>query len=300
MSTFVAEIGSLLALAILLSLFILRQTKRKAIDVADDLYDFESDLEFSTNSDSKKRDDISKELSAGIFLDKKEKEKFEFKKKFVPLVLIFVLGSVSLFLPDPSLKKVIIFSGIGLCIGYIYGKSLERKAQENFTSDITFYLPIVMERIVMAVQAGLDIIPALKVVSDLDKKTRNQARKNPEAEDPVTRLMSLVVKLSDSGIGFEQALNDVVSAVDSSPLKHAFIHLGLAQREGGELIMPLKELSDSTQLYFQESVEEEVAKLPVKATMPLLCTFAGLIVCFITSPLIQILEITANTSLSNF
>ena len=292
MNIFMIEIFSLLVISLLISFYFFRQNRRSAVDVVEDLYEFESD--------DKRNIEITKNLSIDTFLDEENRRKFEFKRKFIPVVLFLAFGSFSFFLPETSLKKTFVFSIIGLCIGYIYSKSLERKLQTNFTSDITFYLPIVMERIVMAVQAGLDIIPALKAVSELDKRTRDETSKSFEVEDPVTKLMALVVKLSDSGIGFEQALNDVALMVDSSPLKHAFIHLGLAQREGGELIMPLKELSDSTQLYFQESVEEEVAKLPVKATMPLLCTFAGLIVCFITSPLIQILEITANTSLSNF
>ena len=82
--------------------------------------------------------------------------------------------------------------------------------------------------------------------------------------------------------------------VECSALRHAFIHLAMAYREGGELIMPLRELSDSTQLYFQESVEEDIAKMPAKATLPLLLTFAGLIICFVTVPLVQVLDMTSN------
>jgi len=64
--------------------------------------------------------------------------------------------------------------------------------------------------------------------------------------------------------------------------------LGLAQAEGGELVRPLRELSDATQMYYQESVEEEIARLPAKAVMPLVVTFAGLIICFLTIPLVQV------------
>jgi hypothetical protein len=54
------------------------------------------------------------------------------------------------------------------------------------------------------------------------------------------------------------------------------------------LVRPLKELSDATQTAYQEVVEEEIAKLPVKAVLPLILTFAGLIVCFLTVPFIQV------------
>jgi hypothetical protein len=43
-------------------------------------------------------------------------------------------------------------------------------------------------------------------------------------------------------------------------------------------------------------VEEEIAKLPVKAVLPLVLTFAGLIVCFLTVPLIQVGSLTSKVS----
>ena len=156
----------------------------------------------------------------------------------------------------------------------------------------------------MAVQAGLDVIPALKAIVELDQKLIDASAQGENSQqggsalpqskpDPVSELLLIVTKLTESGLSFEQALRDVASLVNCSALRHAFIHLAVAQKEGGEIIMPLRELSDSTQLYFQESAEEEIAKLPVKATLPLICTFAGLILCFITSPLIQVLTLTA-------
>jgi hypothetical protein len=84
--------------------------------------------------------------------------------------------------------------------------------------------------------------------------------------------------------------------VECGAVRHCFIHLAVAHEEGGELVMPLKELSDSTQLYYQETVDEEIAKLPVKATMPLLLTFAGLILLFLTSPLVQVTKLFSSTS----
>jgi hypothetical protein len=74
----------------------------------------------------------------------------------------------------------------------------------------------------------------------------------------------------------------------SSPVKHALAHLALAYKQGGEVVRPLKELSDATQTQYQESVEEEIAKLPVRAVLPLMLTFTGLIICFLTVPVVQV------------
>ncbi|MCO6430834.1 MAG: type II secretion system F family protein [Deltaproteobacteria bacterium] len=173
---------------------------------------------------------------------------------------------------------------------------LRRRALLRYRRSIEFYLPIVMERLVMAAEAGMDILPAIAAVS---RKDASQAVDNsalPRAvrsEDPVSELLLQALEMTERGMTFSESLNFVSAKTDCSALRHAFAHLAVAQKEGGELVAPLRELSDSTQIYYQESIEEEIAKLPVKATLPLLCTFTGLIVCFITSPIIQILGLTS-------
>jgi Flp pilus assembly protein TadB len=167
----------------------------------------------------------------------------------------------------------------------LYFRGALKRISYNYRRELEFYLPLVMERLVMAVQSGLDIMAAIGAIVEIEKGRKI---------DPVTRLLSTVHKLTESGLRMEQALNQVAAITECSALRHAFIHLAVAHKEGGELVMPLKELADSTQLYFQESVEEEIAKLPVKATLPLLLTFAGLIICFITTPIIQILTLMHN------
>ena len=168
-----------------------------------------------------------------------------------------------------------------------------RKRQKRYQRSTEFYLPIVMERIVMSVQAGLDIFPAVRTAlatGSPEVKSEDDVGNVAKYRDPVSRLLAMAVRLTERGLSFDESLNHVARMIDSSGMRHAFIHLGLAQREGGELIGPLRELSDSTQIYFQESVEEEIAGMPVKATMPLMLTFAGLISFCMASPIIQLLE----------
>ncbi len=168
--------------------------------------------------------------------------------------------------------------------------AMVRRASAAVTKEIDFFLPIVMERIVMAVEAGIDVFPAIKRVVEIEVgDTELKDSRVSSRIDPVTKLLELVVTLVESGRRFEDALKDVAAGVHSSALKHAFVHLSVATQEGGEVVKPLRELSDATQLYFQEQVEEEIATMPVRATLPLLSTFAGLILFFITAPLMQVL-----------
>lgn len=210
----------------------------------------------------------------------------------LPLGLPLIVALGARFMYGAALEAVLMLGLLSLSVGYLLEKARTRRAIQLRRKEMEFFLPIVMERLVMAVQSGLDIIPALKAIISLDKNPENSETKL----DPVTSLLSNVVQLTEAGLSFERSLREVAEKVDCLPVRHACIHLAIAQKEGGELILPLRELSDATQLSYQESVEEDIAAMPVRATLPLLCTFAGLIIFFITSPLIQILNMTARVA----
>lgn len=145
-------------------------------------------------------------------------------------------------------------------------------------------LPNVLERVVMGVTAGLDVIPAIAVAVP--------GKENETTPESVDALVRRALNLHERGLSFVQSIESVCASVKVASVRHAFIHLGMAQQQGGELIKPLRELADATQLYYQERVDEEIAKLPVKATLPLLVTFAGLIIFFVTIPVIQVSSMT--------
>jgi Flp pilus assembly protein TadB len=168
-----------------------------------------------------------------------------------------------------------VFGVLGCVAGELWWRRSQNLKKEAEVRRLEFSLPMAMERVVMGVGAGLDVVPALT----------EAARRGG---DPVSLLFARVVSLSEGGLKVGDSLRAVSQESVSPTIKHAFIHLGVAYEQGGELVRPLRELSDATQLAYQERVEEEIAKLPVKAVLPLVVTFAGLIVCFITVPLIQI------------
>lgn len=184
-------------------------------------------------------------------------------------------------------SEVIVLGGVALALGYVAMKAHERRLIERRRRAIDFHLPLVMESIVMAVEAGADIVGAIRRVVE-----SSAIGSDGKAADPVTTLLRAVIEQTDAGGGLEETLRDVAARSDAITIRHAFSHLALAHREGGEIIRPLRELGNSTQLYYQETIEEEIAQLPVKATVPLLCTFTGLIVCFITVPLLQVSSLT--------
>lgn len=151
-------------------------------------------------------------------------------------------------------------------------------------SEIERFLPVVMERVVVAVQCGLDIGPAMREAA-------------AGSEDPVSVLLRRAHASMEGGLSIEESLREASAGSPSFALRHAFLYLGLAHRLGGELGACLRELSDATQLFYQEKQEEAVAKLPVKATPWLLLSFCGLILFLLTAPLVQISEMASRRSI---
>jgi Flp pilus assembly protein TadB len=230
------------------------------------------------------------ELCAAGFFTQVERLRYGQQLRLVPWGNAILCGALMLcFTQDVLLSTILFF--IGLSGGYLFTRRDLFLKKKRLIEEIDFFLPVVMERLVMAAQAGLDIFSGIRVITRL---AREEAARLGEQVDPVTQLLERACTLHERGIGFEEALSQVASEVENPALRHAFIHLSVSQKQGGELVQPLRELSDSTQLYYQETVDEQIAKLPVKATLPLVLTFAGLVIFFMTSPLIQIMKLSSN------
>lgn len=201
--------------------------------------------------------------------------------RYYPFLGAFVgFASSFCFGKETGLNSLIAaFTGYGLV--RLVSRIVRENKMQRRKEEVEFFLPIFMEQIVMGVQAGLDVVPAIK----------EALQGGAAGSGKLRELLQETILLSERGIPFTQALDQVSLKIDIPAVRHAFIHLKLAFSQGGELVRPLRELSDATQLQYQESVEEEIAKLPVKAVMPLVLTFAGLMICFLTVPIVQLSSI---------
>jgi Flp pilus assembly protein TadB len=268
-------------LAVLGTLALSRSQRRSALDVAGDLSAQMESVATTKNSVSKPRQFKKNEAGKGA------------EQAYALIASAAVVGAYSL-IGNPSFPALLVAGGLTIVVISSYLKRKNQGAQAQRIREIEFFLPIIMERIVMAVQSGFDVLGSIKIVIEYDSQRRAHAfHASQKKVDPVTELMREVCQLAEAGRGLEDSLNEVAGKIQCPALRHAFIHLALAHKEGGELVMPLRELSDSTQAYYQESVEEEIAKMPVKATFPLLLTFAGLIIFFLIPPLIQVVDMTS-------
>ena len=268
----------------------LRTNMRQPEDVADDLlYSNHEDLVDEKSGDVRLKgldlvtcDDFSKAGIYGI----REKRLLATKLKTLPICCAVLSLSVQILLGSIQFPGILIYSGMGAALGYIISRYKLRALASEYKRSLEFNLPVVMERLVMAVQAGHHLLSALENIVSLERKQAKGSQL-----DPVTTLLEIALRLTVAGMPFNKSTKIVSNLTDVSAVRHAFVHLGVAHEQGGDLISPLKELSEATQQYYQESIEEHIAKLPIKATMPLLCTFLGMIIMFITPQILRIMNL---------
>ena len=244
--------------------------------------------------DRRKRSDMVIALSLDCDENNSEQDKTQKSHKKQKLSGILVIGSIYLALYflnariDIKLVIAVILTGGSILFQRrLIGWKSPSKA--IILRQIAYELPLIMERIVMAVQAGHDILPALKVV--LDYQERN-GKDSKIKRSRVLEILREVVVGSEAGMTLQTSLRIAAQKNESTPLRHALLHIAVAHEQGGGLLYALSELSDATQSYYQETVEEQIAALPIKATLPLVVVFGGLLVLLLTSPIIQVLETT--------
>lgn len=210
-------------------------------------------------------------------------------------LILTVAAGAGIFLSGCNMRTDIKIVSVGIVIaGSILGwqrwKDRGRPSSGAVLRQISYELPLIMERIVMAVQAGHDILPALKLVVRAGEKGVSGS----DRESQVLRSFREVVETAEAGMTLQSSLRMASQKTESTSLRHALLHIAVAHEQGGGLLFALSELADATQSYYQESVEEQIATLPVKATLPLVVVFGGLLVILLTSPIIQTLETTVS------
>lgn len=208
---------------------------------------------------------------------------------FLFFISIVISAALSTFFHIHAVQSRVILFFSSFAAAYLLGNRIKSSKKEHNPKEFDFFLPLVIERITMGVQAGLDIVPAMRMACEIGNDSQKR--------DPVLKLLSNVINLIDAGQSVEEALQAVSDESNSIPVRHAFTHMVLAYRDGGGLAGPLQELADATHLSYQETIDEEISRLPARATLPLLMTFVGLIISLLTSPIMQIMKLTHSSGL---
>lgn len=205
---------------------------------------------------------------AGMFSDK-EKRDFMRLRLIAPLVAGPAAGGAVLYLnlgADLTLGAFV----FGVLLGLQIPKSIIQRRIAARADEILYYLPLVIEQIVIGVSSSLDIGPCLqRVVSMADER---------DSHNVVTELVKISQFYIKAGSSLEHALTEVGKVSGNTECKHAFMALAQVARHGGEITRQLQELADSVSTQRETKIEAKIKKLELEATGPVAMVFAGFLI----------------------
>lgn len=219
-------------------------------------------------------------FQAGLFYQK-DREFFARLRVVAPVISVggvtlvgFVLGLGA----DLFLVALIVGGLIGYQIPFSY---LDRKTLRR-ADDILFYLPLVIEQMVVGVSASLDIAPCISTVIEMADER--------ESHNPVTDLLKRAQFFMKQGVPMEEALTEIGKLSGHTELKHAFMSLAQVARHGGEVSRQLQELADSVQTQRETKIDAKIKKLELEATGPVAMVFAGFLIIILLEFGLQIFK----------
>ncbi|MCC6932470.1 MAG: type II secretion system F family protein [Deltaproteobacteria bacterium] len=199
-----------------------------------------------------------------------------------------IIGGAILGYQRSALIGAMIGSFIGLYLGALIWVSFLKSATNNFQRKILFQIPLFLEDIILLVEAGLGVFPAIeKVVSTTEAKS-----------NPVKMIFAMVYQLSAHGMPFNKALELIADAVNIKVLRHVLMHLDIANSEGGELIPSLRSLSEHAHSEWKLSVETRVKRLENMVVFPVFFSVIGLMLLVAAVPAIPLLNLNDSLKVS--
>ncbi len=232
-----------------------------------------------TNGNSALRH-INDQLGKAGFFTEAERRQARSGQIFL-LIACTILGfSVGVYLGTSS--SVLFGAVVGLYLGTLSWLLFIKSRAKEFQREVMFQLPLVLESLILLVESGSGILPAIEQVI----ATRDGVRK----QNPVIRFFRLVYELSSHGMPFSQALEVVADACEMKVLRHVLLHLEISGTEGGELVPSLRALSDYTHTEWKLSVEARVKRLENLVVFPVFASVLGLMLLTVAVPIVPVLQ----------
>ncbi len=185
-------------------------------------------------------------------------------------------------LAEESFTMGAALSLVGLYIGCMLILYYLRWRAANLERQIMYGAPLLVESLILLVESGLGILPALhEIVSTGNRSNR----------DPIKRVIGEVYELSAAGMSFGNSLKSVSDCVPHRVLRHILLHLDISGNEGGELVPALRSLGDHAHNEWKTSVESRVKRLENFIVFPVFLSIMGLMCLVAAAPLAPLLEV---------
>jgi Flp pilus assembly protein TadB len=213
---------------------------------------------------------------AGIFSESSRRRISIFSK--ISLISMPILALSLTYSSGGSLP--IVAACVGLGIGVQIPRSYIRRAILRRDEEIMFYLPLVIEQLVIGVSSSLDVGPCIRwIVQMADERDSHNA---------VTELLRYAQQYMKTGTSMENALILVARLSGHTELKHVFMSLSQVSKHGGEITKQLQELANAVSAQREARIEGKIKKLELEATGPVGLVFIAFMATFLSSLALQI------------
>lgn len=216
-------------------------------------------------------------FQAGVFSDP-EKREFERQRVICPIITTVLLVAIvwPLAGAEVGIPAVILGFFTGMQLPFtLLDRKIKRRQEE-----IAFFLPLVIEQLVIGVSSSLDIGPCIqRVVSMADERA---------SHNPVTELLRYAQAYVKTGVSLEDALNEVGRRSGNPELNHTMMSLAQVARHGGEVVRRMEELADAVTSQRETRIEDKIKKLELVATGPVALVFVGFMIILLSGFLLHI------------
>jgi|GEM_PF-6940070 len=212
-------------------------------------------------------------VRAGVF-SPEDRLKYERIKLWGPLggglFGLLVVHSLVGFSGPIALLFPVVCTLAGVQANVVMLESRQKRLQE----EILFYLPIVIEQMVIGVSSSLDIGPCIQKVVDMAFER--------DKSNPVVDLLDRVLTRVRAGHSLDESLTEIAERMQLADLKHVFGAIAQVSRHGGEVTKQLQELADAVTTQREVEVESVIKKLELKATGPVAIAFIAFLATLFT------------------
>jgi Flp pilus assembly protein TadB len=150
---------------------------------------------------------------------------------------------------------------------------------------IYYELPLVLEELVLLIESGLSLFPAMEEICCSKKM-----KKNKKQNSLVRKTLQSAYQLASYGMPMSQAFEQVARVCPFPVLRHVMLHLDISSSVGGELLHSIQSLSQQVHREWKLAVETRIKRLENLVIFPVFISVMGLMLLTAAVPLVPVIE----------
>lgn len=199
------------------------------------------------------------------------------------------LISISLFLAlvygisqGKSLVSIFVILFVSLYLAYFLFTFYMRIKKTESLRDAYFDTPLVIEEVILLIESGLALFPAIEKVCT--------SGKGRFSKSIVRKYLKMVYQLTIGGIPMSEAFLHVSNICPFPPIRSMLVHFDVSCNVGGELLHSLQALAIQVHNEWKVSVETRVKKLENLVVFPVFIAVIGMMILVAAVPMVPILQ----------